>query len=186
MSAWAIFVLILFVILVALLTYGLERQRQELARMRREVEAWVTADLRLKRRRTGMALRSDFEPKRWLIALVRKALSSATALSDGDGVEIEAQIEGVPGVWIRGAGWRLFVTPRTREEMRQALKRRDGRLDTPVVAGELKALTRTRPRRIRLADDPLLDLAWAEMARRLGLPVEEPGEIFVFALEGAS
>ncbi len=183
MTGWMLFVLVLFGALAVLLAYGLERQRRELAGLRREAEAWVAADLRLKRSQIGMTLQSDFDPRRWLGTLARKVFPSATS---EDKVEIEVQVEGVPGVWIRREGWRIFITPRTREEIQQAQKRRGGRLAIPVVTGEFKALLRTRPRRISLADDPLLDLAWAEMARRLGLPEEEPGEIFVFAFEEAS
>ncbi len=177
MMAWMVFVLALFAVLAALMAYGLERQRRELAGLRREVEAWVAADLRLKRSRMGMTLQKDFEPARWLSSLLRQALPDLTV----ENIIPEAQPDGVPGVWLQVDGAQFFVTPRSRSEIRRALKTRKGRLDAPVVTGELRALARTRPVRVSLADDPLLDLGWAETARRMGLPVEEPRELFVYA-----
>lgn len=178
MVFWMLFVLTLFAGLAVLLGYGLERQRRELAGLRKEVEAWVAADLRLKRSRMGMTLQKDFEPTRWLSSLLRRAFPDSAVES----LALETQTDGVPGVWLRTDGAQFFVTPRSQSEIRRVLKARKGRLDAPVVTGELRALLRTRPVRVSLADDPLLDLAWAETSRRLGLPIEEPREVFVYAL----
>ena len=180
MLAWMVFVLVLFAALAALMTYGLERQRRELAGLRREVEAWVASDLQLKRSRMGMTLQADFDHKRWLLSLARRAFPDV--LQGTEHLSLEAQTDGAPGVWLHGSGIRVFITPRSRNEIRRLLKAARGRLDAPTVTGGLKDLVRKRPARVSLADDPLLDLAWAEVGRRMGLPEEAPRELFVYVL----
>ena len=180
MMAWMVFVLVLFAVLAALMAYGLERQRRELAGLRREVEAWVASDLQLKRSRMGMTLQADFDPARWLLSLVRQV--HPDALQGVTSPSLEAQTDAVPGIWVRGEDEDVFVTPRSRAEVRRLLKGRRGRLDAPLVMGDVQRLTRARPTRVSLADDPLLDLAWAEAGRQLGLPEETPRELFIYRL----
>jgi len=170
----------LFGVLGVLLWYGLERQRRELAGLRREVEAWVASDLQLKRSRMGMTLQENFDHERWLLSLVRRAFPDV--LQGTEHLTLEVQSDGAPGVWVRGNDVRIFVTPRSRNEIRRLLKAAKGRLDAPTVTGELEGLVRKRPARVSLADDPLLDLAWAEVGRGMGLPEEAPRELFVYVV----
>jgi len=172
---WLLLTLILFALLATLLGYGLERQRRELAHLRREAEAWVAADLRLKRSRMGMALNTDFDPLRWLGRIIRTAFPDVST----DGLEAEAQDGPVPGVWVRTAQETLFVTPRPPGDVRRRLKKGGSGLDAPLV-GAWRSVARGRARRVGLADDPLLDLAWAAAARHWGLPDEEPRELFIY------
>ena len=173
MFGWLVFVLVLFAFLTAVLGYGLERQRRELAGLRREMEDWVAMDLKLKRQRLGLGLQSHFDPKGWVTRLV------------GIDVErLEADVTG-HGFWAQGKEGIFFITPLGPKALRQRLRGGRSRLQEPVVQGHLPQILKAREvRRIGLAEDVLLDLAYAETARRLGLPREEPHQVYIYALPG--
>ncbi len=170
MNLW-IFLLVLFLLLATLLSYGLERQRRELAGLRREIEDWVAMDLKLKRQRLGLGLQTDFDPKRWVSRLVGTEVQSLEAESAGG------------GFWAHTATARYFISPLSRRALRARLQRNGRRLKEPVVLGNLpQALKARQVRRISIAEDVLLDLAYAETVRSLGMTPEEPHQVFVYSI----
>jgi len=178
MWTWFVFALVLFAALAFLISYGLERQRRELAGLRREVEAWVAADLRLKRARLGLDLAADFHPQSWLLRLLRR--SHPHNAPTGEATLEPVHDGGAPGVWLKFSDAWFFVTPKGKRHIQQFLRQNRGRLEGPVVTGNLDLLPKARAVRVGLADDVLLDLAWERVCKSLGLPEETPNELWVY------
>lgn len=72
-------VVVLVALLAALITIGLERQKRELAGMRREIEGWAKADLELKRSAAASTVKVD-DPLGWLSRVATRATGAETKL----------------------------------------------------------------------------------------------------------
>jgi hypothetical protein len=72
-------VMVLVALLAGLITIGLERQKRELAGMRKEIEGWVSADLELKRAATAQSVKVE-DPLRWMSRVATRATGAETKL----------------------------------------------------------------------------------------------------------
>ena len=181
MGTWIALTLAMFALFAALLWLGLERQRRELSALAAAAEEWTLADIALKRSQMQLRLREDFDPAAWAASVVQAAWPQA----DLGEYRVALADEGM-GIWVEGQRAGYLLTPLAPKDLRRLVRPRGGRLSTPAVVDErLRALAR-RPtvRPVTLAQDALLDLAYAAALEALGHKGgPRPRRVYVYRVE---